>query len=104
MSTIEAPATPATSTDVAPSRGQRFTGAASNYIDERTSISGAVKELGRKIFPDHWSFLLGEIALYSFVVILLTGTFFHRGIFVDESRMPLSRSISPGSDIPTPSN
>ena len=75
MSTIEAPATPATSTDVAPSRGQRFTGAASNYIDERTSISGAVKELGRKIFPDHWSFLLGEIALYSFVVILLTGTF-----------------------------
>ena len=75
MSTIEAPATPDASTQVAPSRGQRFTGAASNYIDERTSISGAVKELGRKIFPDHWSFLLGEIALYSFVVILLTGTF-----------------------------
>ena len=75
MSTIEAPVTPAASTEVAPSRGQRFTGAASNYIDERTSISGAVKELGRKIFPDHWSFLLGEIALYSFVVILLTGTF-----------------------------
>lgn len=75
MSTIEAPATPDASTQVASSRGQRFTGAASNYIDERTSISGAVKELGRKIFPDHWSFLLGEIALYSFVVILLTGTF-----------------------------
>ena len=80
MSTTEAPATtPAgassTSTTVAPTKGQRFTGAAANYIDERTSISGAVKELGRKIFPDHWSFLLGEIALYSFVVILLTGTF-----------------------------
>ena len=80
MSTTEAPATtPAgassTSTIVAPTKGQRFTGAAANYIDERTSISGAVKELGRKIFPDHWSFLLGEIALYSFVVILLTGTF-----------------------------
>jgi len=29
----------------------------------------------RKIFPDHWSFLLGEIALYSFVILLLTGTF-----------------------------
>lgn len=27
----------------------------------------------RKAFPDHWSFLLGEIALYSFVVLLLTG-------------------------------
>nr|WP_235928905.1 cytochrome bc complex cytochrome b subunit [Marisediminicola senii] len=58
-----------------PSRGQRFTGAAANYLDERTSISGAVKELGRKVFPDHWSFMLGEVALYSFVVILLTGTF-----------------------------
>ncbi|MEV8254131.1 ubiquinol-cytochrome c reductase cytochrome b subunit [Rhodoglobus sp. NPDC076762] len=56
-------------------RGQRFTGAAANYIDERTSISGLVKEVGRKIFPDHWSFMLGEVALYSFIVILLSGTF-----------------------------
>ena len=55
--------------------GGRFVGAASNYIDERTSISGFVKELGRKIFPDHWSFMLGEIALWSFVVVLLSGTF-----------------------------
>ncbi|WP_449280267.1 cytochrome bc1 complex cytochrome b subunit [Luethyella okanaganae] len=52
-----------------------FTAAASNYLDERTGISGTVKEFGRKIFPDHWSFLLGEVALFSFVVILLTGTF-----------------------------
>lgn len=52
-----------------------FTAAAANYLDERTSVSGAVKELGRKIFPDHWSFLLGEVALYSFVIILLSGTF-----------------------------
>ncbi len=29
----------------------------------------------RKVFPDHWSFMLGEIALWSFVVLLLTGTF-----------------------------
>jgi ubiquinol-cytochrome c reductase cytochrome b subunit len=52
-----------------------FTASASNYIDERTGISAVVKEFGRKIFPDHWSFLLGEIALYSFIVILITGTF-----------------------------
>ncbi|GAA1445092.1 cytochrome bc1 complex cytochrome b subunit [Leifsonia poae] len=52
-----------------------FTAAAANYLEDRTSISGAVKEFGRKIFPDHWSFLLGEVALYSFVVILLSGTF-----------------------------
>ena len=55
--------------------GGRFVAGAANYLDERTSISGLVKELGRKIFPDHWSFMLGEIALWSFVVILLSGTF-----------------------------
>ena len=38
-------------------------------------MSGLVRELGRKIFPDHWSFMLGEVALYSFIVILLSGTF-----------------------------
>jgi len=55
--------------------GMKLTNWASNYIDERTSISGLVRELGRKIFPDHWSFMLGEVALYSFVVILLSGSF-----------------------------
>ena len=55
--------------------GMKLTNWASNYIDERTSISGLVRELGRKIFPDHWSFMLGEVALYSFIVILLSGSF-----------------------------
>lgn len=68
-----------TTTDMKPADSKKksggFTGAAANYVDERTSISTAVKELGRKIFPDHWSFLLGEVALYSFVIILLSGTF-----------------------------
>jgi len=58
-----------------PGRGMRFTQKAANYVDERTSASTAVKALGRKIFPDHWSFMLGEIALYSFIVILISGTF-----------------------------
>jgi ubiquinol-cytochrome c reductase cytochrome b subunit len=60
---------------VPPGTGMRFTNWAANYVDERTSLSGLVRELGRKIFPDHWSFMLGEVALYSFVVILLSGTF-----------------------------
>ena len=59
--------------DLPPGRGMRLTNWAANYIDERTGMSGLVKELGRKIFPDHWSFMLGEVALYSFVVILLSG-------------------------------
>ena len=29
----------------------------------------------RKVFPDHWSFMLGEIALYSFIILLLTGVY-----------------------------
>ena len=29
----------------------------------------------RKVFPDHWSFMLGEIALYSFIILILTGRF-----------------------------
>ncbi|WP_307806903.1 ubiquinol-cytochrome c reductase cytochrome b subunit [Naasia sp. SYSU D00057] len=52
-----------------------MTGAVSSYIDERTSISGFVKLMGRKVFPDHWSFMLGEVALWCFVIILVTGTF-----------------------------
>jgi ubiquinol-cytochrome c reductase cytochrome b subunit len=75
LTTTDTPTQEARPTAVTPSRGSRFTGAAANYIDERTSISGLVKEVGRKIFPDHWSFMLGEVALYSFVVILLSGTF-----------------------------
>ncbi len=59
----------------APGKGMRFVNWGANYIEDRTSLSGFVKELGRKIFPDHWSFMLGEVALYSFVVILLSGTF-----------------------------
>ena len=67
--------TTAPATTEAPAKDSRFTSALANYLDERTSISGITKELGRKIFPDHWSFMLGEVALYSFIVILLSGTF-----------------------------
>ena len=46
-----------------------------NWSDERLGASKGVKFLARKIFPDHWSFLLGEIALYSFIILLITGVF-----------------------------
>ncbi|MCK2218745.1 cytochrome bc complex cytochrome b subunit [Actinomadura sp. ATCC 31491] len=47
----------------------------SSFLDERLGAAPLVNRNLRKIFPDHWSFLLGEIALYSFVILLLTGTF-----------------------------
>ncbi|WP_241195809.1 ubiquinol-cytochrome c reductase cytochrome b subunit [Streptomyces sp. SID10362] len=43
-----------------------------NWADGRLPVSEGGGLL-RKAFPEHWSFLLGEIALYSFVVLLLTG-------------------------------
>ncbi|NJC69690.1 ubiquinol-cytochrome c reductase cytochrome b subunit [Planosporangium thailandense] len=48
---------------------------AAGEIDDRLQVSSPLRRLLNKVFPDHWSFLLGEIALYSFIVLLLTGTF-----------------------------
>ena len=50
------------------------TGRIANYVDTRVGASAMVKEFGRKVFPDHWSFMFGEVALYSFVILLLSGT------------------------------
>ncbi|GAA2074991.1 cytochrome b [Actinomadura alba] len=44
-------------------------------IDDRVGGARFGKKALRKAFPDHWSFLLGEIALYSFAIILITGVF-----------------------------
>ncbi len=59
----------------APAKKNSFLAGTANYVDERVGVAGILKELGRKIFPDHWSFMLGEVALYSFLVLLLSGTF-----------------------------
>ncbi|TDC67041.1 ubiquinol-cytochrome c reductase cytochrome b subunit [Actinomadura sp. GC306] len=44
-------------------------------LDERFGTTGFARRSLRKAFPDQWSFLVGEIAMYSFVVVLLTGVF-----------------------------
>ncbi|MEY2769136.1 MAG: hypothetical protein RL359_772 [Actinomycetota bacterium] len=54
---------------------ERIAGSVANYVDERTGAAKWMKKNLTKVFPDHWSFLLGEIALYSFVILLLSGTF-----------------------------
>ncbi|TAJ43763.1 MAG: cytochrome bc complex cytochrome b subunit, partial [Chitinophagaceae bacterium] len=50
-------------------------GKAISRADERAPISSLLKSNLRKVFPDHWSFMLGEIALYSFIILLLTGVY-----------------------------
>src|SRR5512135_638531 len=47
----------------------------SRFIDDRLGSARFLKTQLNKVFPDHWSFMLGEIALYSFIVLLLTGTY-----------------------------
>ncbi|ROO83830.1 menaquinol-cytochrome c reductase cytochrome b subunit precursor [Actinocorallia herbida] len=46
-----------------------------NFVDDRLGTVGFMKRNVKKVFPDHWSFLLGEIALYSFIILLLSGVF-----------------------------
>ncbi len=50
-------------------------GKAALEVDDRLIVAGPLRRTLNKVFPDHWSFLLGEIALYSFVVLLLSGTY-----------------------------
>ncbi|QXJ25273.1 ubiquinol-cytochrome c reductase cytochrome b subunit [Actinomadura graeca] len=45
------------------------------FLDDRLGSTTFFKRNMKKVFPDHWSFMLGEIALYSFIILLLTGTF-----------------------------
>jgi len=45
------------------------------WLDDRLGSARFMKHALRKAFPDHWSFMLGEINLYCFIVLLLTGTF-----------------------------
>jgi ubiquinol-cytochrome c reductase cytochrome b subunit len=44
-------------------------------LDDRLGVAKGGRVFLDKIFPDHWSFMLGEIALYSFVVLIATGIF-----------------------------
>jgi ubiquinol-cytochrome c reductase cytochrome b subunit len=45
------------------------------WFDDRLHVAHFTDSALRKIFPDNWSFMLGEIALYCFVVLVLTGTY-----------------------------
>jgi ubiquinol-cytochrome c reductase cytochrome b subunit len=56
---------------------------ASSALEERTGGGAFLRKALRYVFPDHWSFLLGEIALYSFVVLIASGTFL--ALFFDPS-------------------
>ena len=54
-------------------------------LDRRLGMARFARTALNKVFPDHWSFMIGEIAMYCLVILILTGvylTFF----FVPDSR------------------
>jgi ubiquinol-cytochrome c reductase cytochrome b subunit len=53
------------------------------FVDERLGAARGLRFVMRYVFPDHWSFLLGEIALYAFIVLVASGTFL--ALFFDPS-------------------
>lgn len=57
------------------SPGAKKVGGVAGWIDDRTGAAKGVGYLMKKVFPDHWSFMLGEIAMYSMIVCMLTGVF-----------------------------
>lgn len=68
---------------------------ANRAIDERFGTQAAIRRNLNKVFPDHWSFMIGEIALYSFVILLLTGIYLT--LFFDPSNVEV---IYNGSYVP----
>ncbi len=58
-----------------PGEGIPVVGPAARFLDDRTGLVSFGRTAFQKVFPDHWSFLLGEVAAFSFVVLLLTGTY-----------------------------
>src|SRR3954469_14102596 len=58
-------------------------GAALDELDQRYHPAGGLRRQFNKVFPTHWSFMLGEVALYSFIVLLASGTYL--ALFFDPS-------------------
>ncbi|GAA4023019.1 cytochrome bc complex cytochrome b subunit [Streptomyces plumbiresistens] len=54
-----------------PGKGEKL----ADWADGRLGLYALAKANMRKVFPDHPSFMLGEVALYSFVVLILTGVY-----------------------------
>ncbi|HEY8057871.1 MAG TPA: cytochrome bc complex cytochrome b subunit [Acidimicrobiales bacterium] len=45
-----------------------------DWADSRTGVAGTTRRYVDKVFPNQWSFLLGEVTLYCFIILVATGT------------------------------
>ena len=65
------------------------------WLDERSGAAPFLKGALRYVFPDNWSFLLGEVALYAFIVLVATGVYLT--LFFEPS---LSKTVYHGPYVP----
>jgi ubiquinol-cytochrome c reductase cytochrome b subunit len=65
------------------STAMKLVGTAADEVDSRIHPAGGIRRQINKVFPTHWSFMLGEIAMYSFIVLLISGTWL--AVFYDPS-------------------
>ncbi len=86
-------------------------GKVAKFFDDRLFLAGPIRKQLNKVFPDHWTFMMGEIALYSFIILLLTGTYLtfffdpsmsevvYHGTYVPMNGITMSRAYASTLDI-----
>jgi ubiquinol-cytochrome c reductase cytochrome b subunit len=74
--------------------------------DQRLRLASGLRRQLLKVFPSHWSFLLGELALYSLIVLIITGTYLalffdpsmqevvYRGVYTNLDGVVMSRAFA----------
>ncbi|GAB3281392.1 cytochrome bc1 complex cytochrome b subunit [Parasphingorhabdus pacifica] len=104
MSSITRPTKPA-------STASRKAATAADELDQRYQMAPGLRRQMNKVFPTHWSFLLGEIALYTFILLLVTGTYLafffdpsmaeveYQGVYTNLRGVEMSRAFESTLDI-----
>ncbi|RRO14896.1 cytochrome bc complex cytochrome b subunit [Saccharopolyspora rhizosphaerae] len=84
---------------------------AADELDTRYRLAPGMRRQLNKVFPTHWSFLLGEIALYTFILLLITGTYLafffdpsmqeveYQGVYTNLRGVEMSRAFESTLDI-----
>jgi len=84
---------------------------AGQEADQRYHAAPGLRAALNKVFPTHWSFMLGEVALYSFIVLLLSGVYLtlffdpsmgetvYQGVYTQLRGIPMSRAFASTVDL-----
>ncbi|HET7045911.1 MAG TPA: cytochrome b N-terminal domain-containing protein [Gaiellaceae bacterium] len=65
------------------------------WVDQRSGTAPFLRKTLRYLFPDHWSFLLGEVALYAFILLVATGVYLTFFFEPDTSKVIYHGSYAP---------